>query len=179
MTPTSHNLQLLRDESLLSAADRQALRADMIEELDELTGLVGDVVELARDSKPSGALGDVLYFDSVRVNLGLFQSDSNVLWDLGPHDFSIAKYVLGREPREVSAVGISHVSGAFENMAYVTFRYDEPLLGHFHFNWLAPVKVRLTMIGGSRQMIVYDDVELVEKVKVYDKGIDVAPSHDA
>lgn len=118
-------------------------------------------------------LGDVLYFDSVRINLGLFQSDANVLWDLGPHDLSIAQYVLGRRPRQVSAIGVRHVEDSHENMAYVTLKFDEKVVAHFHFNWLAPVKIRTTIIGGSKKMIVYNDLEPVEKIKVYDKGIDV------
>jgi predicted dehydrogenase len=109
----------------------------------------------------------------VRINLGLFQADTNVLWDLGPHDLSIANYVLAKVPREVSAIGVRHVDGAHENMVYVTLRYDDNLLAHFHFNWLAPVKIRLTLIGGTRRMLVYDDIEIIEKLKVYDRGIDV------
>jgi predicted dehydrogenase len=120
-----------------------------------------------------------LYFDSVRVNLGLFQSDTNVLWDLGPHDLSIAQYALGMRPESVSAVGVRHVDGASENMAYVTLKYPGKVMAHFHFNWLAPVKVRYTMIGGSKKMIVYNDLEVVEKIKVYDKGIDLAQDVEA
>ncbi len=131
-------------------------------------------VRKMRELIAAGELGDVLYFDSVRVNLGLFQSDTNVIWDLGPHDLSIAQYVLDRRPKQVSAIGVRHVDGAFENMAYVTLKYDGNLVAHFHFNWLAPVKLRLTMIGGSKKMIVYDDLDPVGKVKVYDKGIDVS-----
>ncbi|MBI5369026.1 MAG: Gfo/Idh/MocA family oxidoreductase [Planctomycetes bacterium] len=137
------------------------------------TFLYTAAVQKIRDLIARGELGDILYFDSVRVNLGLFQSDTNVLWDLGPHDVSVARYVLGRRPREVSAFGVRHVAGTHENMAYVTLRYDDSLIAHFHFNWLAPVKLRLTMIGGTRRMIVYDDVEQVEKIKLYDKGVDV------
>lgn len=137
------------------------------------TFLYTPAVRKIRELIAAGELGDVLYFDSVRVNLGLFQSDTNVLWDLGPHDLSIASYVLGLNPVSVSAIGIGHVDGAHENMAHVTLKYAERVMSHFHFNWLAPVKVRFTMIGGSKKMIVYDDLEVVEKVKVYDKGIDV------
>jgi predicted dehydrogenase len=137
------------------------------------TFLYTPAVRKMRELISAGELGDVLYFDSVRVNLGLFQSDTNVLWDLAPHDLSIARYVLGIHPKEVSAVGVRHVDGAHENMAYVTLKYDRNVVAHFHFNWLAPVKVRFTMIGGSKKMIVYDDLEVVEKIKVYDKGIDV------
>ncbi len=120
-----------------------------------------------------GELGDVLYFDSVRINLGMFQADANVLWDLGPHDLSIAQYVLGRRPSAVSAIGIRHFDGTHENMAYLALRYDDHLIAHCHINWIAPVKVRLTLIGGTRRMLVYDDLETSEKIKIYDRGVDV------
>jgi predicted dehydrogenase len=143
------------------------------------TFLYTPAVRKMRELISAGELGDVLYYDSVRVNLGLFQSDTNVLWDLGPHDLSIAQYVLGVRPRSVAAIGVRHVDGAHENMAYVTLRYERNVMAHFHFNWLAPVKVRFAMIGGSKKMIVYDDLEVSEKIKVYDKGIDVArPEQD-
>jgi predicted dehydrogenase len=156
-------------EALVSLA-RERDRRLMVDH----TFIYTPAVRKIREIIVAGELGDVLYFDSVRVNLGLFQSDANVIWDLGPHDVSIAQHVIGQRPRDVSAVGIKHVDGAHENMAYVTLRYDGNLIAHFHFNWLAPVKVRMTLIGGSRRMLVYDDVEMVEKIKVYDKGIDVA-----
>jgi predicted dehydrogenase len=130
-------------------------------------------VQKIRELVRSNELGDILYFDSVRVNLGLFQSDTNVCWDLGPHDISIADYVLDRRPTAVSAIGVRHFDGQTENLVYMTLKYEGNLIAHFHFNWLAPVKVRMTMIGGSRKMIVYDDLEPVEKVKVYDRGVDV------
>ncbi|UCB51842.1 MAG: gfo/Idh/MocA family oxidoreductase, partial [Candidatus Zixiibacteriota bacterium] len=110
------------------------------------------------------------YFDSVRVNLGLFQHDVNVIWDLAPHDFSIMDFLLQKDPEMVSAVGVSHL-GDLENIAYVTVQYPGNLLGHLHVNWLAPVKVRTTLIGGTKKMIVYDDNEPSEKIKIYDKGV--------
>lgn len=155
-------------EALVKLAHERNLRL-----LCDHTFVYTPAVRKIRELIASGELGDVLYFDSVRVNLGLFQSDANVVWDLGPHDISIAQYVLGRTPRSVSAIGIRHVDGAFENMAYVTLRYDDKIMAHFHFNWLAPVKLRLTMIGGTKKMIVYDDLDPSSKIKVYDKGIDI------
>lgn len=119
----------------------------------------------------AGELGDLLYFDSVRISLGLVQSDINVLWDLGPHDFSIMDYLCDRDPVSVSATGMKHLGCSFESMAYVSVRFNEDLIAHFHLNWLAPVKVRTTLLGGSKKMIVYDDMETSEKVKIYDKGI--------
>ncbi len=118
----------------------------------------------------SGVLGDLLYFDSVRINLGLFQHDVNVIWDLAPHDLSIMQYLLGRDPVRVSAIGCTHF-GKLENMAYLTMMFDSNLIAHLHVNWLAPVKIRSTVIGGSKSMIVYDDLAPSEKVKVYDKGV--------
>ena len=109
----------------------------------------------------------------MRVNLGLFQHDVNVIWDLAVHDLSIMDYVLPQQPVAVSATGIGHVAGEPENIAYLTLFFEENLIAHIHVNWLAPVKVRRTLIGGSRKMIVYDDLEPSEKIKVYDKGITV------
>jgi predicted dehydrogenase len=119
----------------------------------------------------SGDLGRLYYYDSVRINLGLFQHDVNVLWDLAVHDLSIMDYLLGEQPRAVAATGAAHIPGHPVNMAYLTCFFDYDLLGHHHVNWLAPVKVRRTLICGDLQMIVYDDLEPSEKIKVYDKGI--------
>jgi predicted dehydrogenase len=119
----------------------------------------------------SGEIGDLLYFDSVRISLGLVQSDINVLWDLAPHDLSIMDYLCSREPVSISATGMRHLETPYQNIAYVTVQFEGNLIAHFHVNWLAPVKVRRTLVGGSKKMIVYDDMETSEKVKVYDKGI--------
>lgn len=124
----------------------------------------------------SGELGELLYFDSVRINLGLVQSDTNVLWDLGPHDFSIMDHLLGQEPVSVTAIGVKHLRTPYENMAYVTAQFESNLIAHFHLNWLAPVKVRRTLVGGSQKMLVYDDMENSEKIKIYDRG--VGQNHD-
>lgn len=119
-----------------------------------------------------GKIGKVLYYDSVRVNLGLFQSDVNVLWDLAVHDLAIMDYLLDqRQPHTVSATGMAHVQGQPENLAYMTCIFDDNLIAHIHANWLAPAKIRRTLIGGDKQMIVYDDLDPSERVKVYDKGI--------
>ncbi|MDK2972446.1 MAG: hypothetical protein PWP23_2201 [Candidatus Sumerlaeota bacterium] len=131
------------------------------------TGAVEKIGELVR----SGELGDVLYYDSVRVNLGLFQPDVDVIWDLAVHDLSIMDAVLPAKPRAVQAAGIRHLEGQQVNMAYLTIKYDEALIAHLHMNWLAPVKIRRTLIGGSTKMIVYDDLEPSEKIRVYDRGV--------
>lgn len=131
------------------------------------TGAVQKMKELV----DTGELGELYYFDSVRINLGLFQHDVNVLWDLAPHDVSIMDYLIGRLPDEVSAVGMCHGGSPTENIAYLTVRYGESFLGHVHVNWLAPAKIRRTIVGGSRKMLLYDDMEPSEKLKVYDKGV--------
>ena len=129
-----------------------------------------------RELTASGELGDIYYYDSVRINLGLFQHDVNVLWDLAVHDLSIMDYVLGQQPVAVSATGLSHIPGQPENIAYMTMFFEGNLIAHVHANWLAPVKVRRTLLGGSRRMVVFDDLEASEKIKVYDRGISVNPS---
>jgi predicted dehydrogenase len=121
----------------------------------------------------SGRLGEIYYFDSVRINLGLFQHDVNVIWDLAPHDLSIMDYLLGQKALSVSAIGSCHVGNGLEDIAYLTLEFENDLIAHFHVNWLAPMKIRKTLIGGTKSMIVYDDTEASEKVKIYDKGIDV------
>lgn len=121
----------------------------------------------------SGQLGELLYFDSVRINLGLFQSDINVIWDLAPHDLSVMDYLLGKTPLTVHATGTSHTASGIEDIAYITLTFDNSLIAHFHVSWLSPVKIRQVLIGGTNQMIVYDDMTPMEKVRIYDKGITV------
>ena len=128
-------------------------------------------VRKIHDLVTKGDLGDIYYYDSVRVNLGLFQHDVNVIWDLAVHDLAIMDYLLPVQPVAVSATGIGHVPGEPENMAYVTLHFDSNVMAHLHVNWLSPVKVRKTLIGGSRKMVSYDDLEPSEKIRVYDKGI--------
>lgn len=157
---------------------------DLIEVADEQrkllmvdhTFLYTSAVRRMKELVDRGDIGDILYFDSVRINLGLVQSDVNVLWDLAPHDFSILQFLCDSDPVAISAIGARHLGCPYENMAYITARYDSPLIAHFHVNWLSPVKVRTTLIGGSSKMIVYDDIEISEKVKVYDRGFTV--NHD-
>lgn len=134
-----------------------------------------DAVRKMRELIASGELGEIYYYDAVRVNLGLFQHDVNVIWDLGIHDLSIMDWVLPSKPVAISATGISHVPGQPENVAYITLFFPDRQIAHIHVNWLAPVKVRHTLIGGSEKMILYDDLEPSEKVKVYHKGITVSP----
>ena len=166
-------------EKPLTATSEQAVR--LIEEADrrnrvlmvDHTFVYTGAVRKIRELVASNELGDLYYYDSVRVNLGLFQHDVNVIWDLAVHDVSIMDYVLPSQPYAVSATGMSHVPGEPENIAYLTLFFDGCLIAHIHVNWLAPVKVRRTLIGGSRKMIVYDHLNPGEQVKVYDKGITV------
>lgn len=120
-----------------------------------------------------GDLGELYYFDSVRVNLGLFQHDTDVLWDLAPHDLSILGHLYPEPPKYVSAIGADHTGSGLADVAYMTVQYANSFIAHFHVNWLSPVKVRQILIGGTRQMLVYDDMEPSEKVLLYDRGITV------
>lgn len=163
MTVTSNESQTLIKEA------KQRNLVLMVDHTFVYTGAVRKMHELAA----GGELGDLYYYDSVRVNLGLFQRDVNVLWDLAVHDLSIMDHVLQAEPYAVSATGISHVPGGMENIAYLTIFFANNLIAHIHVNWLAPVKLRHTLIGGSKKMIVFDDLEPSEKIKVYDRGITV------
>ncbi len=144
----------------------------MVDHTFPYTGAVKKIGELSK----SGELGELYYFDSVRVNLGLFQSDVSVLWDLAVHDLSILESFTDNKPIAVSATGIAHVQGKPVNTAYLTVFYEGSFIAHIHANWLAPVKLRQTLIGGSEKMVVYDDLEPTEKIKIYDKGITVDPS---
>ena len=133
------------------------------------TGAVRKMKELIE----TGELGELYYFDSVRVNLGVFQHDADVLWDLAPHDLSILTHLIPKPPNYVSAVGVDHIGTGYADMAYLTVYFENSFLAHVHVNWLSPVKVRQILIGGDRRMLVYDDTEPSEKVRVYDSGIKV------
>jgi predicted dehydrogenase len=156
-------------QRLIELAGRRGLVL-MVDHTFVYTGSVQRIKELV----DAGELGRLYYWDSTRVNLGLFQHDVSVLADLAVHDLSIMDHVLEARPAAVSATGIAHVPGQPVNTAYLTLFFDHDLLAHFHVNWLAPVKVRRTLVGGDRRMIVYDDIEPSEKVKVYDRGITLA-----
>src|SRR3989338_7773674 len=135
-------------------------------------------VQKIKEIITKGELGDIYYFDSVRINLGLFQHDVNVVWDLAPHDIAIMDYLLNRRPKSVSAIGSCHIGNCIENTAYLHIKYGNNLIAHIHVNWLAPVKIRTTLIGGSRKMVVYNEIEPSEKVRVYSKGVDIRNDPD-
>jgi predicted dehydrogenase len=160
---------------LIETADRLGLTL-MVDHTFVYTGAVRKIRELV----DNGRLGRLYYYDSVRVNLGLFQHDVNVLWDLAVHDLAIMDYILAKQPHSVAATGAAHIAGKPVNTAYLTCFFEDSLIAHFHVNWLAPVKIRRTLIGGEKEMVVYDDLEPSEKIKVYDKGISLnADSEDA
>ncbi len=145
-----HNLQIMVDHTFL------------------FTGAVRKIKQLIDD----GVLGRIYYYDSTRVNLGLFQHDVNVLWDLAPHDLAIMDHLLGLEPELIVATGGAHVN-SLENIAYLTVYFPDNVLAHINVNWLSPVKVRTTLVGGQKKMLVWNDLDQAEKLRVYDKGADL------
>jgi len=138
------------------------------------TGAVKKIKQIVSEKH----VGEIQYFDSVRINLGLFQSDINVLWDLAPHDISILQYIDEELPCSVVATGICHTENEIENIAYLTLNYTSNKIAHFTLSWTSPVKIRKILIGGTRKMIVFDDIEPTEKVKVYDTGYKVKTKED-
>jgi len=153
---------------LIEEADRRKLIL-MVDH----TFLYTPAVQKIRELIMGGSLGEIYYYNGIRASLGLFQSDVNVIWDLAVHDISIIQYIFNENPVAVSATGACHVMGTHANMAHMTLFFQSSCIAHISVNWLSPVKVRQTYIGGSRKMIVYDDLETTEKIKIYDKGITV------
>jgi predicted dehydrogenase len=161
MTETAEQAQRLID------AAGQRNRVLMVDH----TFVYTPAVRKIRDLVVADELGKIYYYDSIRVNLGLFQHDVNVIWDLAIHDFSIIEYVLAEHPVAVSANGVCAVPQSPESIAYISLFFASGTIAHVNVNWLAPVKVRQILIGGSRKMIVYNELDPSEKVKVYDKGV--------
>jgi predicted dehydrogenase len=154
---------------LVDLAAQKNLRI-MVDHTFLFTGAVRKIKELI----DAGELGKLLFYDSVRVNLGLFQHDVNVIWDLAPHDLSIMAHVIDKKPVAISAHGSVHYQGGLEDIAYVAVEFgDNGFIAHFHVNWLSPVKVRKTLISGDKKMLVWDDLDADEKIKIYDRGVDV------
>lgn len=153
-------------ERLIALAAKKKLKI-MVDHTFLFTGAVRKIKELI-DAR---VLGDLYYYDSTRINLGLFQHDVNVIWDLAPHDLSIMDYVIGQKPVSIVAHGVDHFGRGLEDIAYITIYFKNNLIAHFNMNWLSPVKVRTTMIGGAKKMLVWDDLEGDEKIKIYDKGV--------
>lgn len=154
-------------EELVELAEKKNLLI-MVDHTFLFTGAVAKIRELIDE----GSLGELYYYDSTRVNLGLFQHDVNVIWDLAPHDLSIMDYLIGLDPEAIVATGEKHLNG-LEDVAYMTIYFKRNVIAHINVNWLSPVKVRTTLIGGEKKMVVWNDLEADEKVKVYDKGATV------
>jgi predicted dehydrogenase len=154
-------------EELINLAERKKLKI-MVDHTFLFTGAVRKIRQLI----DNGTLGDLFYYDSTRVNLGLFQHDVNVIWDLAPHDLSIMDYLIQTRPEAVVATGQKHLNG-HEDIAFMTVYFPNKVIAHINVNWLSPVKVRTTLIGGEKKMLVWNDLEADEKIKVYDKGVDV------
>jgi predicted dehydrogenase len=167
MTATSNEA-----EELMNLAEQKGLQI-FVDHTFLFTGAVSKIKSLISKNE----IGNLYYFDSVRVNLGLFQHDVNVLWDLAPHDISIMYYLLEKDPVSVLATGASHFNN-LEDVAYLTVYYPDNLIAHIHVNWLSPVKIRQTLIAGQKKMIVWDDNEPIEKIKIYDKGVEVVKCDD-
>lgn len=168
MTQSAHEakelMELAKERGLLLMVDHTFL----------YTGAVRKIKELA----DAGELGQLQYFDSTRINLGLFQSDINVLWDLAPHDISILLHLIPEKPVSVAATGISHTFNRLENIAYLTVKYASDFIAHFSCSWSSPVKIRTILVGGDKRMVLFNDVEPTEKVKVYDTGFEVKSHED-
>ena len=153
-------------EQLIELAERQHLRV-MVDH----TFLFNGAVRKIREVMTSGVLGNLYYYDSTRVNLGLIQHDANVVWDLAPHDLSIIDHLIPNAPEAIVATGEKHVNSV-EDMAFVTMYFPDKVIAHLNVNWLSPVKVRTTLIGGEKKMLVWNDLEADEKIKIYDKGVE-------
>lgn len=159
-------------EELVNLAEQKRLLI-MVDHTFLFTGAVKKIRQLIDD----GTLGNLYYYDSTRVNLGLFQHDVNVIWDLAPHDLSIIDHLIREKPDGVVATAEKHLNG-MEDVAFLTFYFPHNIIAHINVNWLSPVKVRTTLIGGEKKMLVWNDLEADEKIRVYDRGVDKAPSSE-
>lgn len=156
-------------EELIEIAEKRNLII-MVDHTFLFLGAVRKIKELIEDN----TIGDLYYYDSVRVNLGLFQHDINVIWDLAPHDISIMNYLIkDKRPISLNAVGVDHFGNGLEDVAYLTVRFEDDFIANFHVNWLSPVKIRRTLVAGNKKMLVWNDLANDEKIKVYDKGVEV------
>lgn len=161
--PLSSNYQQASELFELSQRSNRILMVDH-------TFLYTSAVQKMKKLLVEGTIGKVKYFDSTRINLGLFQPDINVLWDLAPHDISILNYLIDEEPYSVNATGVSHTNNGIENIAYMTVNYNSGFIAHFNCSWTSPVKIRMMLIGGDEKMMVYNDLEPTEKIRIYDTG---------
>src|SRR5271156_1264796 len=159
---------VVQAEELIELAQRKNLKI-----MGDHTFLFTGAVKKIRQLVDEGALGDLYYYDSLRVNWGLFQHDVNVIWDLAPHDLSIMDHVIREKPEAVVATGERHLNGV-EDVAFITVYFPKHIIAHINVNWLSPVKVRTTLLGGEKKMLVWNDLEADEKIKVYDKGVSMS-----
>lgn len=193
-TPVSTHFEIARqaletgkhvfcEKPLAQSVDQGVSMVDLADDRDRVlmvghtfvyTAAVNKIKELIN----SGELGDIYYISTSRVNLGLFQEDINVVWDLAPHDVSIMNYILGSRPEAVSAVGHSYIQPGIQDVSFVTIRFPGSILSNLHVSWLNPNKIRKTTVVGSKKMLVYDDISSLEKIRIYDKGVDVIPHYD-
>ncbi|MBS1517262.1 MAG: Gfo/Idh/MocA family oxidoreductase [Bacteroidetes bacterium] len=160
-------------EELINISEKSG-KVLMVDHTYLYTGAVRKMKELIDNNQ----IGNIKYFDSTRINLGLFQPDVNVLWDLATHDISILNYLMSEKPTTVQATGVSHTSNGIENIAYLTVKYNSGLIAHFNCSWSSPVKIRMMLIGGDKKMIVFNDLEPTEKIKVYDTGYEYKTDED-
>lgn len=160
-------------EELIQIAQEKGLTL-MVDHTFLYTGAVQKIKQII----DSGEIGELQYFDSTRINLGIFQNDVNVLWDLAPHDISILGYLKKEMPISVNATGISHLKNGIENIAFMTINYSSDFIAHFNCSWSSPVKIRQTLISGDKKMILYNDIEPSEKVKVFDTGVGIKSDAD-
>jgi predicted dehydrogenase len=190
-TPISTHFKLAKEaleagkhvlvEKPITATSAEARELMKIAKERNLTLMVGHTfvytgaVQKMRELIDAGELGTLYYFDSARFNLGLIQRDSNVLWDLAPHDLSIVLHLFAERPETVQAFGQTHVGSGQEEFAFMVLRYKSGFHAHIRVSWISPVKIRMTLLGGSKKMIVYDDVEPSEKIRIYDKGVTLTP----
>ncbi len=158
----------IQAEELIGLADRKRLII-MVDHTFLFTGAVEKIKQLV----DGNVLGNLYYFDSIRVNLGLFQHDVNVIWDLAPHDLSIMDFLMKEKPGAIGASGKGHINHK-EDIAYITVHFSNNIIAHFNVNWLSPVKMRMTLIGGEKKMLVWNDLSVDEKIRIYDRGVDVS-----
>ena len=176
-------LHVMVEKPLSSTVEEGELLVDLAERRGRVlmvdhTYLFNPAVRRIKELVDSGELGDLYYIDSVRINLGLFQRDVNVVWDLAPHDLSIVDFVLGAEARSISAWGCAHTQSGIEDMAYVNVDFGDQMLANFHVNWLSPVKLRQMIFAGSRKSLIFNELNTTEPIKIYNRGIDLGQSDE-
>ncbi len=179
----NNDKHVLLEKPMVSKTDQAKELIELAERKNKLlmvdhTFLYTGAVQKMKSLIDSGDIGNIKYFDSTRINLGLFQPDINVLWDLAPHDISILNYLIKDVPYSVQATGVSHTSNGIENIAYININYNSGFIAHFSCSWTSPVKIRMMLIGGDKKMILFNDVEPSEKIKVYDTGYELKTDED-